>query len=108
MEPKGSVQFAARLAAPSPADTQRDSDWASPVTRLIDMMGVTRQLLYSVTGESCRICVSVTEETDMRLKTSKWRELGKRIVSVLLNAKTWRLAALILRVVDHVARIIDR
>jgi hypothetical protein len=44
----------------------------------------------------------------MCLKTSKRRGLGKRIVSVLLNPKVWRLAVLILRIVDHVARNIDR
>ena len=44
----------------------------------------------------------------MSPKTSKWRGLGKRIESVLLNPKIWRLAVLILRVVEYVARIIDR
>ena len=86
----------------------RENARARPVIQLIDMMGVTRRSLYSVTGESCRICGSVTEETDMSLKTSVRRGLGKRIVSALLNPKIWRLAVLILKVVDYVARFTDR
>jgi hypothetical protein len=44
----------------------------------------------------------------MRLKTSRRQGLGKRIVSALLNPKIWQLAVLILKVVDRLARIIDR
>lgn len=86
----------------------RENDRARPVIQLIDLMGVTRRSLYLVTGESCRTRGSVTEETDMSLKTSERRGLGKRIVSALLNPKIWRLAVLILKVVDYVVRIIDR
>lgn len=44
----------------------------------------------------------------MRLNASKRRGLDKRIASALLKRNTWRIAALVLRVVDLLARIVDR
>lgn len=44
----------------------------------------------------------------MALKPTKRRGLVGRIASVLLRPSTIRLAAMVLRLVDVVARIIDR